>query len=83
VRPWDQHPPWAHWSFYVVWGIAGTLGPIGLIVGLLSGSSSWLVGAALCALWVADLVVDWLVVRRLMRNENWTPWEPTWKWLAK
>lgn len=32
MRPWDRHPPWAHCGFYVVWAVAGSVGPIMLIV---------------------------------------------------
>jgi hypothetical protein len=84
MRPWDRHPPWAHWGFYVVWGIAGTLGPILLFTSLLSQPSDWWIGAALCGVWIATLGLDWLVVRRFRATvEGWTPWEPKWGWLRK
>lgn len=77
-RPWDKHPPWAHWGFFVIWLIAGSLGPIALIVGLMNGrSSSVWIGLALCGVWVLDLGADWIVVRtRRNQNPGWTPWEP-------
>jgi hypothetical protein len=70
--------------FYVVWGIAGTVGPVALVVGLLSGSSVWWVGAVFCVVWGVTLWLDWLLVQRLRRTvEGWTPWEPRWSWLRK
>src|ERR1700759_5319890 len=78
VRPWDKHPPWAHWAFCVIWVIAGSLGPIALIVGLLNGSTtSLLIGIGFCSLWGLSLTVDWLLVRWLQQHLNgWTPWRP-------
>ena len=59
MRPWDKHPPWAHWAFYVIWGIAGTLGPIMLFVSLLAGSTTGIwIGIALCLVWGGCLVAD-------------------------
>jgi hypothetical protein len=84
MRPWDRHPPWAHWSFYVVWAVAGSLGPIILIVSLLNGTALWWLGMLLCIVWVATLGIDWLLVRRLQRDSPaWTPWEPKGPWLRK
>jgi hypothetical protein len=83
-RPWDRHPPWAHWGFFVIWITAGTLGPIALVVGLLAGHGNWWIGAALCAVWAIDLGVDALLVRRLHSRDpgcqSWQP--PAWKFLA-
>jgi hypothetical protein len=80
VRPWDRHPPWAHWGFFVIWVIAGTLGPIVLIVGLLEGGSTtsiWIgVGLCVCGVWALDLVLDWMAVRVLKaRHADLTPWQ--------
>jgi hypothetical protein len=78
VRPWDKHPPWAHPGFYVIWGIAGTFGPIALLVGLLGGNtpSVW-IGIGLCLLWGGSLGADWLLVRWLERHvDGWSAWQP-------
>ena len=85
MRPWDRHPPWAHWSFYIVWGVAGTLGPVWFVVGLvLGGQRLWLIGLGLCLVWVIDLALNWLLVQRAQRNPGWQPWQPPpWKWLAR
>ncbi len=81
MRPWDRHPPWAHWSFFVVWAIAGTFGPILLIVGLTTGHGVW-VGVALCCVWAVDLAVDAIAVHRAeARDPNWIAWTPGSKWL--
>jgi hypothetical protein len=84
MRPWDRHPPWAHWAFYVIWAIAGSAGPLVLIVGLLGQSvgDAW-IGIGLCAVWGGSLLVDWLLVRRLEQHvDGWSPWTPpTWRWL--
>ena len=84
MRPWDRHPPWAHWGFSLVWGIAGTFGPILLIIGLLGGSAAQLwIGIGLCLIWGASLAVDWLVVQWLKQHvDGWSPWRPPqWRWL--
>jgi hypothetical protein len=84
MRPWDRHPPWAHWGLYVVWAVAGSLGPIILIVSLLNGAALWWIGLLLCVVWVAALGIDWLLVRRLQRDSpGWTPWKPKARWLRK
>jgi hypothetical protein len=77
-RPWDRHPPWAHCSFFVVWGIVGTVGPIALLDGIIDGRSRVLLaGIVLCGAWGLTLGIDWLVVRRLRnRDDSWMPWEP-------
>jgi hypothetical protein len=82
VRPWDKHPPWAHWSFYVVWAVAGSVGPIFLLVSLIAGPRDlWWIGFVLCCIWLLDLGADWLAVRRLQRNsKGWTAWQPP-RWL--
>jgi hypothetical protein len=84
MRPWDRHPPWAHWGFYVVWAIAGTFGPILLVGGLFDMSSAgvW-IGIGLCLVWLGSLAVDWLLVRWLEQHvEGWKPWRPpNWRWL--
>jgi hypothetical protein len=63
---------------FVIWIIAGSLGPIALVVGLLDGrSSSVWIGLALCCVWALDLGFDWLAVRTLTnRDPRWNPWEP-------
>jgi hypothetical protein len=78
VRPWDKHPPWAHWSFYSIWAITGSVGPIALFVSLINGSTEEiLVGIVLCLICAGSLVVDWLLVRWLRRHvDGWTPWRP-------
>jgi hypothetical protein len=84
MRPWDRHPPWAHWAFYVIWGIAGTFGPMMLVVALLTRSTTGIwIGIALCLVWGGSLAADWLLVRRLQqRVDGWTPWSPPdWRWL--
>lgn len=86
MRPWDKHPPWAHWAFYVIWGIAGTLGPMMFFIGLLDGSTTGIwIGIALCLVWGGSLAADWLLVRRLQqRVDGWTPWSPPdWRWLRR
>jgi hypothetical protein len=84
VRPWDKHPPWAHWRFFVIWAIAGSLGPIALLDGVIDSSaiSVWL-GIVLCLVWAISLAVDWLLVRWLQQHvEGWEPWRPPqWRWL--
>jgi hypothetical protein len=77
-RPWDGHPPWVHPSFFWIGLIAGTLGPIGLIVSVVSGHGRrWWLWAALCAVWVIDLLIDWLLVQRIKsRDPEWEPWQP-------
>ena len=86
VRPWDKHPPWAHWAFYVVWGVSSTFGLMSLGIwvdgGLRSTRFLW-VGIALCVVWGAALAIDWLVVRCLQEHvEGWRPWRPpNWRWL--
>jgi uncharacterized membrane protein len=85
MRPWDKHPPWAHWAFYVTWGIAGSLGPILLLVGLVSGSVVGLwIGLGLCLLWGGSLAADWLLVRWLQNHvDGWSPWQPpNLRWLS-
>jgi hypothetical protein len=68
----------------VIWGIAGTFGPIALLVGLLNGTTSsvW-IGIGLCLLWGGSLAVDWLLVRWLRQHvDGWSPWQPPkWRWL--
>jgi hypothetical protein len=84
MRPWDRHPRWAHWGFYVVWAVAGTAGPLIVIVSLMDGSALWWIGVLLCIVWIATLALDWLLVRRLQRDSpGWTPWEPKARWLRK
>ncbi len=84
MRPWDKHPPWAHWVFYAIWNIAGTFGPMGVsiwLVGKALGDHEttrllW-IGIVLCVIWVASLAVDWLLVRWLQTHvEGWAPWRP-------
>jgi hypothetical protein len=84
MRPWDKHPPWAHWAFYVTWVIAGSLGPILLLVGLWGASAAALwIGVGLCLVWGGSLATDWLLVRWLQEHvEGWSPWQPPgWRWL--
>jgi hypothetical protein len=84
-RPWDKHPPWAHSAFFVVWVIAGTLGPIALLDSLIVGPrGNWWIGLSLCLVWGIDLGIDWLLVRWLRgRVDGWQPWQPpTWKSLT-
>jgi hypothetical protein len=59
-----QAPAVGALGFYVVWAIAGTVGPIALIVSLLSDSSRWWIGAVWCGMWITTRWVDWLLVRR-------------------
>jgi hypothetical protein len=82
-RPWERHPPWAHWSFFAVWVVAGTLGPIALVEWIF-GIGHWWRAFVLCGVWAIDLAVDWLLVRRLQRGvDGWRPWQPpTWKSLS-
>lgn len=83
MRPWDKHPPWAHWGFFLIWVIAGSVGPILLIVELISGRAIW-IGAAVCFIWMADLGVDWVVVQRLKAGDpHWSPWEPAHRLLRR
>jgi hypothetical protein len=66
---------------YVVWAIAGTLGPILLLVGLITGRGLW-VGIVFCCVWVLDLIVDATVVRRKKaRDSHWRAWSFQSKWL--
>jgi hypothetical protein len=84
MRPWDTHAPWAHWGFYVVSAVAGTAGPIILIVTLIEGNALWWIGMLLCIVWLAALGVDWVLVRRLESvSPGWTPWEPKARWLRR
>lgn len=85
--PWrhllDKHPPWAHWSFFIVWALTASVGPIWFVVGLVSGSGRWWIGLVIYGMALVTMGVDWLVVRRLRRHTpNWKPWEPP-KWVAK
>jgi uncharacterized membrane protein len=84
-RPWDNHPPWAHWGFFITWGVAGTLGPIALLENVMNGSTAagWWVAIALICVWLASMAVDWLAVRWLrVHVDGWTPWQPPKrKWL--
>jgi hypothetical protein len=64
-----------------VWAIAGTFGPILLIVGLVTGHGVWL-GVAVCCIWVLDLGFDAIIVRRRRtRDPNWNAWAPGARWL--
>lgn len=85
MRPWDKHPPWAHWGFFAVWVIAGSLGPIVLITGLLAGSGHlWWLGLALCGVWALDLGADWWIVRQRQHDQvDWMPWEPPSNWSGR
>jgi hypothetical protein len=83
--PWryvlDAHPPWTHWSCFVVWVITASLGPVAVVVGVLQGSSSWLIGLAICGVALVPMGIDSLVVRPLLRrNPSWAPWTPP-RWL--
>lgn len=83
--PWryvlDAHPPWAHWSFWIVWSITASLGPIAFLIWLLFGSGSWWLGLAIYVVALVTMGIDWLVVRRLRRSsQDWTPWNPP-RWL--
>jgi hypothetical protein len=85
-RFWDKHPPWAHWALYVVWGIAGTFGPMALgiwVVGGLGPARVLWLGIGLCVVWGVSLTIDWLLVRWLQEHvDGWTPWRPpNWRWL--
>ena len=61
-----------------VWAVAGTIGPIALIVALTGGSTTSLwIGISGCVLWAGSLLFDWLLVRRFeRRGDGWTPWRP-------
>lgn len=75
----DKHPPWVHWSFFVVWAVFGTVGPIWLLIGLIvQPSVGWWVGLALCAVAAVTLVIDAAVAKRLQfrGDGSWAPWEP-------
>ena len=81
AMPWQRllgaHPPWAHWSFWIVWWITASLGPIAFVVGLFNGSGKWWIGLAIYAVALLTIGLDWLVVRRLRRRDDaWTPWNP-------
>ena len=85
MRPWDKHPPWAHWAFYATWGIAGSLGPVLLLIGLVSGSAAGLwIGLGLCLVWGGSLAADWFLVRWLQAHvDGWSPWRPpNRRWLS-
>ena len=77
-RPWDLHPPWAHWAFWLVAGIVGTIGPIVFLLGAIVRSHPvYLVGLWLCVAWALTLGLDWLAVRQLRRTvPDWQPWQP-------
>jgi hypothetical protein len=67
-----------------VWAIAGSAGPIILLVSLITGNPLWWIGLVLCVVWVATLGIDWVLVRRFRRDApGWTPWEPKLHWLRK
>jgi hypothetical protein len=80
AMPWryvlDAHPPWVHWSFFVMWAITASTGPIMFIVGLLEGSGAWALGLAVYGVAVLTMAIDLLVLRRLRRNPDWAPWKP-------
>ncbi len=80
IMPWrrvlDAHPPWVHWSFFVVWAITASIGPIIFVVSLLSGSGPWPLGLAIYGIALLTLLIDWLILRRIRRNPDWRPWEP-------
>jgi hypothetical protein len=80
VMPWrrllDAHLPLAHWSFFVVWAITASIGPIVFGVGLIEGSDAWLLGLAIYSVALVAMAIDWVLLRRLRRNPHWTPWEP-------
>jgi len=69
----------------VLWAIAGTFGPILLLIALVRGSAMGLwIGIGLCVVWGGSLAVDWLLVRWLQQHvHGWTPWRPPdWRWLG-
>jgi hypothetical protein len=78
--PWryvlEAHPPWVHWSFFVVWLTTASTGPIVFVVGLLEGSDAWALGLAIYGVALFTMAVDWLLLRRLRRHPDWTPWQP-------
>jgi hypothetical protein len=80
IMPWrrllDAHPPWVHWSFFVVWAVTASIGPIMIVVGLLDGSGTWLLGLAVYAVALLTMAIDWLILRRARRNPDWKPWRP-------
>lgn len=83
AMPWryvlNLHPPWVHWSFFVLWAITATLGPIAVVVGLLDGSGMWWIGLAICASAVITIGIDCLILRRVRRDPDWRAWElPRW-----
>jgi hypothetical protein len=68
----------------VLWAIAGTFGPILLLIALVRGSAMGLwIGIGLCVVWGGSLAVDWLLVCWLQQHvDGWTPWRPPdWRWL--
>ena len=81
AMPWryvlDAHPPRAHWSFFVIWCLTASLGPIAFLVGVLDGSGTWWMGEAIYGVALVTIGIDWLVVRRLRRDRHgWRPWQP-------
>jgi hypothetical protein len=77
----NMHPPWAHGTFWLIWAITATVGPIAFIVSLLDGSGTWWIGLLLYIVALMTMAVDWLVVRWLQDHRpGWRPWEPP-KWL--
>src|ERR1700733_14710988 len=68
ATPWrwllGLHPPWVHWSFWMIWSITASLGPIAFVVGLLSGSDKWWIGLAIYAVALVTIGIDSLSVRR-------------------
>jgi hypothetical protein len=85
AMPWrhvlEAHPPWVHWSFFVVWSVTASAGSIVFVVGLLEGSGGWLLGLAIYGLAALTMAIDWLFVRRLRRDPDWRPWQPP-RWLS-
>ncbi len=65
-------------AFWLVAGIAGTVGPIAFVGGTIDGSHrEWWIGLGLRVAWSVTLGIDWLVVRRLRRTiPGWQPWQP-------
>lgn len=85
AMPWQWllglHPPWAHWSFWMVWWITASLGPIAFVTAVLEGSDKWWIGLATYGVALVTMGVNWITVRRLKRRgDDWTPWNPP-SWL--
>ena len=80
--PWryvlDAHPARVHWLFFA-WAITASVGPIAFVVGLLDGSGRWWIGLAIYGGALITIGVDWLILQRVRRNPDWTPWDaPRW-----